>query len=173
MGRLLAILLLIQISLPGFCCFANRAVRSTASLVGLASSDGSLLFLSKSCCGNPCCTPDSSDPSDCCTSGRKCCNTESTPNTTSGDDTTSGESTSKHQNRSSQSDDPVRRKVCECLDSDPMIPPSMASVDIDSDHQIIETCPLHLTWSSRSLFKTARYHPPPIRRHLFLCVIRC
>ena len=161
MGRLLAILLLIQISLPGFCCFANRVVRSTASLVGFASSDGSLDFLSKSCCGNKCCIPNPHDSSDCCSSG-SCCGTESGPG-----------STGPEQRHSNQPEKPTDQEVCECLDSDPMIPPSTISLDIDLDHGIYELNSVPQLLASRLRVKAARYHPPPLRRHLFLCVIRC
>ena len=162
MGRLFAILLLIQISLPGFCCFANRVVRSTAFLVGFASSDGSLHFLSKSCCGNKCCTPNPVDPSDCCSAGGSCCGTESSPGSNNGE-----------QGQPNQPVEPIDQEGCECLDSDPMIPPSAMSLDIDLDHGLYEPNALPQLLTNRLHVKTARYHPPPIRRHLFLCVIRC
>ena len=164
MGRLLAILLLIQISLPGFCCFANRVVRSTASLVGFASTDGSLDFLSQSCCGNKCCIPNPQDSSDCCTSGSCCCGTESRPS-----------STGREQRHSNQPEKPTDQRGCECLDSDPMIPPSTISLDIDLDHgiYIYELNSVPQLLASKLRIKAARYHPPPLRRHLFLCVIRC
>ncbi len=164
MGRLLAILLLIQISLPGFCCFANRVVRSTASLVGFASTDGSLDFLSQSCCGNKCCIPNPQGSSDCCTSGSSCCGTESGPG-----------STGREQRHSNQPEKPTDQRGCECLDSDPMIPPSTISLDIDLDHgiYIYELNSVPQLLASKLRIKAARYHPPPLRRHLFLCVIRC
>lgn len=180
MGRLLAILLLIQISLPGFCCLANRAVRSAAYLIGLSSGDGSLHFLGESCCSYHCCTPSDgkpgchptkSEPGDCCTTGHGCCSTSSASDS-SPTDPLHDLCKSNRADESGQQN-PGPQKACECLDAEPMIPPSMASLNIDADYHFCGACLSLLNRSSRFGSKNAHYHPPPIRRHLFLCVIRC
>ncbi len=161
MGRLLSVLLLIQISLPGFCCIANRAVRSTAKLVGFAPSGESLAFCSNSCCGSKCCVPDAGQDGDCCSYTADECNQPAT-----------GPQFSE-QREHGPSNRPLHHKVCECLDSDPMIPPSTVLLDLDSDCFVCDLFETRYHSLASSPNRTARYHPPPIRRHLLLCVIRC
>lgn len=161
MGRLLAVLLLVQISLPGFCCIANRAARSTARLIGFAPSAESLTFWNSSCCGSKCCVPDAGQDGDCCSYASGCCNQPATGTQCS------------EQSEHGTSNRPLHHKVCECLDSDPMILPSTISLDLDSDCLVTEFFVTSYPSLASSGIRTARYHPPPIRRHLLLCVIRC
>lgn len=167
MGRLFAVVLLIQISLPGFCCIANRVVRSTARTIGFASPSGELAFWNSPCCGNKCCIPDSRPDSDCCSHTEDCAYNASNTNPES------SHSDSPKNSSSNPSNGPSGHKLCECLDSDPMIPPSSMSIDLDTDHYVLEILHVPLAVSSRQPISTARFHPPPLRRHLYLCVIRC
>lgn len=162
MGRILAIVLLIQISLPGFCCFANRVARSTATLIGFSDSECSLQFWSNSCCVSECCNPNSPERNDCCSCTNRCCSDGADPN--------AGTEDLKQRD---PSNDPARQKICDCLDSDPMVPPSWAQVDLAPAHGFYEPNRNRLLLVNSLQIGTARYHPPPLRRHLFLCVIRC
>ena len=167
MGRLVVVVLLIQISLPGFCCIANRAVRSTARLAGFASPDGGLCFLSSNCCGNECCTPDPRPNSDCCVY------TDDGVGNADARTMHPSHSDASESCPSERSGDPSRHKLCECLESDPMLPPSAVLIDLEDDHYVFEILDFPFAISSSHPFLTARYHPPPLRRHLYLCVIRC
>ncbi len=162
MGRFLAILLLIQISLPGFCCIANRVVRSTAVMVGFTSSAQAFPFCCHSCCGTEYSLPNSHEACACCSPTNGCRSPEST-----------SDSAVPEKKQPRPSDEPIHRKICECLDSDPMIPPSMVVVDLDIAPGIYDLNEIPKLMSDSLHMKAARYHPPPIRRHLFLCVIRC
>jgi hypothetical protein len=167
MGRLVAVILLIQISLPGFCCIANRAVRSTARFAGFVSPDGELSFLSSTCCGGKCCIPDSRPSADCCIYTDDCVS-NSVAKTVQ-----SSHSDASENGPSERSRNPSRHKLCECLESDPMLPPSAILIDLEMGQYAFEISEVPIAISSSHLISTARYHPPPLRRHLYLCVIRC
>lgn len=164
---MLAVIILIQISLPGFCCIANRAARSTARLIGFVAPDGEFAFWNSNCCGKKCCITDSRPDADCCAYTDDCaCGTGNQSQQSSS-------STESTQDSSNQPKDPNRHKLCECLESDPMLPPSATLIDMEMDQFVLEVLDAPYAISRSQTITTARYHPPPLRRHLFLCVIRC
>lgn len=167
MGRLVTVILLVQISLPGFCCIANRGARSVALLMGFANPVGELYFLKSSCCGRKCCATTPLPVADCCNGTVDCAGNEAPQNMQSSQSDDSGRTSSE------QPSGPCSEKLCECLESDPMLPPSAILIDLVTDEYVIEILDIPFAISSSYPVSTARYHPPPLRRHLFLCVIRC
>lgn len=163
MGRIVAVLILIQISLPGFCCITNRFASSTASLFGFSSAANG--HQGDSCCGIRCCTPSSANSETKSQSTRKmasCCVSKSSPS----------EST-PHQDEPAPTEEPCHHGLCACLDWDPMIPPTESLFDLDLEAASLGPVVWFLAPAADVAMSDYRYHPPPLRRHLLLCVIRC
>jgi hypothetical protein len=163
MGRIVTLLILIQISLPGFCCITNRFASSAALLFGVSSAANERQ--AESCCGIRCCTPSYTKSETKSQSSRKaasCCVSKSTPS----------EST-PHQDEPAPTEEPCHHGLCSCLDWDPMIPPAESSIDLELEAASLGPVVWFLASPADTAIRAYRYRPPPLRRHLLLCVIRC
>ena len=157
MGRLLAILLILQISIPGSCCFATRIVKCVAALADMGgSADRGVTF--GSCCSQGCCNQQDGDVAP----GKP-------PSERQSDDSPGEPNCCSEDGRSR----PSKHESCGCLERDPFVLPAQVSIDLNFDAGLLVYSANVPSSRCTNWRVKAQHYAPPLRLHLFLCNIRC